>query len=277
VIPEVLISVFNVSELELLICGLPNLNIDDWQINSDYVGEFGSKKKAHKVRRERERREREREREPSSFISSPLPLLLSLLLSLFFYLFSSPSSLISSPLPLLLSLLLSLSLFSYLFSSPSFLISSPLPLLLSLLLSLSLFSYLFSSPHKVVKWFWEVLRDDFTEEEKAKLLQVRAVLWIHLQRIHHTNAKLLQFATGTSGVPIQGFSALQGPHGIQRFTLNGIKKSISFYPRAHTVSIRACILCTYLRWYIALGMSNLASLSWLVLRSLSRLSYTSLF
>jgi hypothetical protein len=251
VIPEVLISVFNVSELELLICGLPNLNIDDWQINSDYVGEFGSKKKAHKVRRERERREREREREPSSFISSPLPLLLSLLLSLFSYLFSSPSSLISSPLPL--------------------------PLLLSLLLSLSLFSYLFSSPHKVVKWFWEVLRDDFTEEEKAKLLQVRAVLWIHLQRIHHTNAKLLQFATGTSGVPIQGFSALQGPHGIQRFTLNGIKKSISFYPRAHTVSIRACILCTYLRWYIALGMSNLASLSWLVLRSLSRLSYTSLF
>jgi hypothetical protein len=68
----------------------------------------------------------------------------------------------------------------------------------------------------VVKWFWEVMAEDFNEEERAKLLQ---------------------FTTGTSGVPIQGFSALQGPHGIQRFTLNGMKKSISYYPRAHTVSI----------------------------------------
>ena len=67
--------------------------------------------------------------------------------------------------------------------------------------------------HKVVKWFWEVITEDFEEEDRARLLQ---------------------FSTGTSGVPVQGFVALQGPHGVQRFTLNGIKKSVSFYPRAHT-------------------------------------------
>jgi len=42
--------------------------------------------------------------------------------------------------------------------------------------------------HKVVQWFWEVVREDFNEEQRARLLQ---------------------FSTGTSGVPAQGFAYLQ--------------------------------------------------------------------
>jgi len=113
VVPEVLVSVFDFQEIELLLCGLPNISVEDWCINSEYSGEFSSKKERHKV----------------------------------------------------------------------------------------------------VKWFWEVIEEDFTEEDRARLLQ---------------------FATGTGGVPVQGFVALQGPHGVQPFTLNGIKKSVSYYPRAHT-------------------------------------------
>lgn len=42
--------------------------------------------------------------------------------------------------------------------------------------------------HKVVQWFWEVVKDDFDQEQRARLLQ---------------------FVTGTSGVPAQGFACLQ--------------------------------------------------------------------
>jgi len=113
VVPEVLISVFDFQELELLLCGLPNISVQDWKAHTEYAGEFSRKK----------------------------------------------------------------------------------------------------GQHKVVKWFWEVLEEDFEEEDRARLLQ---------------------FSTGTSGVPVQGFAALQGPHGVQRFTLNGVRRTVSFYPRAHT-------------------------------------------
>jgi hypothetical protein len=64
----------------------------------------------------------------------------------------------------------------------------------------------------VVKWFWELVRS-FSQEQKAKLLQ---------------------FVTGTSGVPVQGFAFLQGNDGnIRRFTLHG-DKNVKVFPRAHT-------------------------------------------
>ena len=44
-----------------------------------------------------------------------------------------------------------------------------------------------SAGNKVVQWFWELVRS-YEHEQKAKLLQ---------------------FVTGTSGVPIQGFAYLQ--------------------------------------------------------------------
>lgn len=111
VVPEPLLSVFDFQELELLLHGLPNIDMDDWARNTDYTGEF--------------------QNQPS---------------------------------------------------------------------------------HKVVQWFWEIVRS-FTQEQKAKLLQ---------------------FVTGTSGVPIQGFAYLQGNDGsVRRFTLHG-DKNVKVFPRSHT-------------------------------------------
>ncbi len=66
--------------------------------------------------------------------------------------------------------------------------------------------------HKVIQWFWEVL-NEFSQENKAKLLQ---------------------FVTGTAGVPVAGFSALQGNDGnVRQFTIHG-DKNVKVLPRAHT-------------------------------------------
>ena len=48
-------------------------------------------------------------------------------------------------------------------------------------------------------------------------------------------ARLLQFATGTSGVPARGFGVLQGSDGaLRKFTVHGVQSNLSYYPRAHT-------------------------------------------
>jgi len=111
VVPEPLLSVFDFQEVELLLHGLPNIDMDDWTKNTEYTGEFTR-----------------------------------------------------------------------------------------------------NSNHQVVRWFWELVRG-FEQEQKAKLLQ---------------------FVTGTSGVPIQGFAYLQGNDGnIRMFTLHG-DKNVKVFPRAHT-------------------------------------------
>ena len=38
VIPEALLSVFDYQELELLMCGLPNIDMEDWKANTEYTG-----------------------------------------------------------------------------------------------------------------------------------------------------------------------------------------------------------------------------------------------
>jgi hypothetical protein len=64
----------------------------------------------------------------------------------------------------------------------------------------------------VVQWFWEIVGDDFDQEMKARLLQ---------------------FVTGTSGVPSRGFSVLQGNDGnIKLFTINGVNREQYPYPRS---------------------------------------------
>jgi len=111
VVPEPLLAVFNFQELELLLHGLPNINMDDWIAQTDFSGEFHINPK-----------------------------------------------------------------------------------------------------HKVVTWFWEIVKD-YSQENKAKLLQ---------------------FTTGTSGVPAQGFAFLQGHDGnIRKFTLHG-DKNVKVFPRSHT-------------------------------------------
>jgi len=114
VMPEPILTVFDFQELELLMCGLPEIDMDDWMENTIYSGTFESSR----------------------------------------------------------------------------------------------------SDHPACVWFWEVVRDDFDREMKARLLQ---------------------FVTGTSGVPSRGFSVLQGNDGnIKKFAINGVDVSNFPYPRAHT-------------------------------------------
>ncbi|KAG1470993.1 hypothetical protein G6F56_002373 [Rhizopus delemar] len=70
--------------------------------------------------------------------------------------------------------------------------------------------YNFQSPQ--IQWFWRAVRS-FDEEERAKLLQ---------------------FATGTSKVPLGGFSALQGSNGLQRFQIHKEFSDTNRLPSAHT-------------------------------------------
>lgn len=86
--------------------------------------------------------------------------------------------------------------------------------------------------HPVIEWFWQVVTDDFGAELRARLLQ---------------------FVTGTSGVPSRGFSALQGNDGnIRLFTIYGTDPSKQHdggeqhdYPRAHTCFNRLDLSCRF--------------------------------
>lgn len=67
--------------------------------------------------------------------------------------------------------------------------------------------------HPAVKWFWEVV-EGFNHEQRARLLQ---------------------FATGTTRLPAQGFKALEANDGnFRRFTLAGVQRKDLLYPKAHT-------------------------------------------
>jgi E3 ubiquitin-protein ligase NEDD4 len=111
VIPEPLLTIFDFQELELLMCGLPTIDIDDWRQNTEYTGTFEDT----------------------------------------------------------------------------------------------------GGYHEVCKWFWEVV-SELDQEMKARLLQ---------------------FVTGTSGVPAAGFGVLQGNDGnIREFTVHGVHLGSCLYPRA---------------------------------------------
>ena len=114
VVPEPILTVFDYQELEIMMCGLPKINMDDWKKNTLYTGNF----------------------EGTKARSNPC------------------------------------------------------------------------------KWFWEIVTDEYDQEMRARLLQ---------------------FITGTSGVPSRGFSVLQGSDGnIKLFTLNGIDMRPNAFPKAHT-------------------------------------------
>eukprot|EP01018_Ginkgo_biloba_P030617 Gb_17424 [translate_table: standard] len=70
----------------------------------------------------------------------------------------------------------------------------------------------YSAASPVIQWFWEVLQS-FSKEDKARLLQ---------------------FVTGTSKVPLEGFRALQGISGLQRFQIHKAYGSPDRLPSAHT-------------------------------------------
>ncbi|EEY54396.1 HECT E3 ubiquitin ligase, putative [Phytophthora infestans T30-4] len=64
----------------------------------------------------------------------------------------------------------------------------------------------------VIRWFWNVLYS-FTHEERALFLQ---------------------FVTGTSKVPLEGFKALEGMRGTQKFNIHKAFGNNSSLPSAHT-------------------------------------------
>jgi len=63
-----------------------------------------------------------------------------------------------------------------------------------------------------IQWFWRALRS-FDQAERAKFLQ---------------------FVTGTSKVPLQGFGALEGMNGTQKFQIHRDDRSTDRLPSAHT-------------------------------------------
>lgn len=116
VVPESLLAVFDFQELELMLCGLPNIDVGDWRENTEYSGLYDMKRSGGKV-------------------------------------------------------------------------------------------------HRVCQWFWIVVEGMDDE-------------W---------RARLLQFVTGTSGVPAKGFGALQSSDGdIRRFSIHSVTVKECMYPRAHT-------------------------------------------
>lgn len=70
----------------------------------------------------------------------------------------------------------------------------------------------YSAGSPVIQWFWEVVQN-LSKEDKARLLQ---------------------FVTGTSKVPLEGFSALQGISGSQKFQIHMAYGSPDHLPSAHT-------------------------------------------
>ncbi|EJK61422.1 hypothetical protein THAOC_18095, partial [Thalassiosira oceanica] len=49
VIPAPLLTIFDFQELELLMCGLPEIDIDDWKENTEYSGDYDREGPNHKV------------------------------------------------------------------------------------------------------------------------------------------------------------------------------------------------------------------------------------
>nr|CAB3504673.1 unnamed protein product [Digitaria exilis] len=70
----------------------------------------------------------------------------------------------------------------------------------------------YSAASPVIQWFWDVVKA-FSKEDMARLLQ---------------------FVTGTSKVPLEGFKALQGISGPQRFQIHKAYGAPDRLPSAHT-------------------------------------------
>uniref|UniRef100_A0A8C9XW04 E3 ubiquitin-protein ligase n=1 Tax=Sander lucioperca TaxID=283035 RepID=A0A8C9XW04_SANLU len=69
-----------------------------------------------------------------------------------------------------------------------------------------------TSESNVVRWFWQAV-EAFSEERRGRLLQ---------------------FVTGSTRVPLQGFKALQGSAGPRLFTIHLIDANTDNLPKAHT-------------------------------------------
>lgn len=113
VVPESALTIFDTSELEIILCGLPSIDVNDWKANTHYTGLFAER----------------------------------------------------------------------------------------------------GVEDMVIQWFWDIV-----EDFGAELL-----------------ARLLQFATGTSSVPPEGFGGIGGNDSkLAAFTIEGVDVECLYYPKAHT-------------------------------------------
>lgn len=70
----------------------------------------------------------------------------------------------------------------------------------------------YSAASQQIQWFWRAIRS-FDKEERAKLLQ---------------------FVTGTSKVPLNGFKELEGMNGVNRFNIHRDYGNKDRLPSSHT-------------------------------------------
>jgi E3 ubiquitin-protein ligase NEDD4 len=97
-------------------------------------------------------------------------------------------------------------------------------------------SRILSNPSdEVVEWFWKCVRS-WPAERKVRMafdpaaspLQLSdAFFWLRPQ------SRLLQFTTGTSRIPVNGFKDLQGSDGPRRFTIEKAGE-VTQLPKSHT-------------------------------------------
>ena len=90
-----------------------------------------------------------------------------------------------------------------------------------------------------IQWFWRALRS-FDQAERANFLQ---------------------FVTGTSKVPLQGFAFLEGMNGYQKFQIHRDDRSTDRLPSAHTWwgSVRVLVVlnlqaCLARHFHYAVGL-----------------------
>ena len=82
----------------------------------------------------------------------------------------------------------------------------------------------YSASSSQIQWFWRAVRS-FDKEERAKLLQ---------------------FVTGTSKVPLNGFAQLEGMNGFSRFNIHRDYGNKDRLPSSHTCFNRKTFLSSLL-------------------------------
>ncbi|PJF17875.1 YER125Wp-like protein [Paramicrosporidium saccamoebae] len=70
----------------------------------------------------------------------------------------------------------------------------------------------YTTSDQAIVWFWKIVEEEFDNVKRAQLLQ---------------------FATGTSRIPLNGFKDLQGSDGPRKFTIERLDDT-EMFPRSHT-------------------------------------------
>lgn len=70
--------------------------------------------------------------------------------------------------------------------------------------------------HIVIRWFWAAV-ERFNNEQRLRLLQVGNSLFKISAAVSQSFSLVLQFVTGTSSIPYEGFASLRGSNGPRRF------------------------------------------------------------